>query len=291
MDGWPPSRQLTVSAASPMGRYPGPEAAAGLSGQAADCLVTSWWTSTTNYQHAWKEMTVVSSRVSRIWVALAGIAGVAMLTAHFLIPANVPGDNSSPAMITQFVLHHHAAILTTAWLQGFGPLPYVLFALGVVYLAGGMTRFAGWVTLLASAVIVSLSLIDAAFTIAAAQAVVNGHAATAAVSFDLIVGPGNDAIGRVFLIALPLLLPLGAVLLGSRLLPRGFGYTAVALGGISVILGLAALFSAAAFSLAIVLIIAENLWVLAAATALITRRQIAVTRAASAPVPEASWAP
>jgi hypothetical protein len=132
MDGWSPSRQLTVSAASPMGRYPGPEAAAGLSGQAANCLVTSWWTSTTNYQHAWKEMTVVSSRVSRIWVALAGIAGVAMLTAHFLIPANVPGDNSSPAMITQFVLHHHAAILTTAWLQGFGPLPYVLFALGVV---------------------------------------------------------------------------------------------------------------------------------------------------------------
>ena len=64
-------------------------------------------------------------------MALSGVAGVAMLIAHFQIPAHVPGDNSPPAIITQFVLHHHAAILATAWLQGFGPFPYVLFALGV----------------------------------------------------------------------------------------------------------------------------------------------------------------
>ena len=115
----------------------------------------------------------MSSRATRIWVALSGVAGVAMLIAHFQIPSHVPGDNSSPATITQFVLHHHAAILATAWLQGFGPFPYVLFALGVVYLAGAMTRLAGWVTLLASAVILTLSLIDAAFTIAAAEAVIH----------------------------------------------------------------------------------------------------------------------
>jgi len=198
-------------------------------------------------------------------VALSGVAGVAMLVAHFQIPARVPGDNSPPATITQFVLQHHAAILATAWLQGFGPLPYALFALGVAYLAGAMTRLAGWVTLLASAVILTLSLIDAAFTISAAEAVIHGHAVTASVSFDLIDGPGNDAIGRVFLIAPPLLLPLGAALLGSRLLPRAFGYTAVAFGAASIILGLAALFGATAFSLAIILIIAESAWVLAVA--------------------------
>ena len=134
----------------------------------------------------------------------------------------------------------------------------VLFALGVVSLAGAMTRLAGWVTLLASAVILTLSLIDAAFTISAAEAVTHGHAATASVGFDLIDGPGNDAVGRVFLIAPPLLLPLGAVLLGSQLLPRAFGSTAVAFGVASIILGLAALFSATAFSLAIILIIAES---------------------------------
>ncbi len=73
----------------------------------------------------------------------------------------------------------------------------------------------------------------------------------------------------MFLIAPPLLLPLGAVLLGCRLLPRAFGYTAVAFGAASIILGLAALFSATAFSLAIILIIAESTWVLAAAGALV----------------------
>jgi len=214
----------------------------------------------------------MTSRASRIWVAICGITGVVMLTAHFYFPSGVPSDNAPPAVITRFVLHHHDAMLATAWLQGFGPLLYVLFALGLVYLAGGMTRFWGWLTMLASAVILTLSLIDAAFTVAAVQAVASGHAATTAVSIDLIDGPANDAIGRMFLIAPPLLLPTGAVLLGSRLLPRAFAWAAVAFGAISVVLGLAALFSAAAFSAAIVLIVAQNLWVLAAALILPTRQ-------------------
>jgi len=232
-------------------------------------------------------MTAVSSRATRIWVALSGVAGVAMLIAHFQIPAHVPGDDSPPATIIQYVLHHHDAILATAWLQGFGPFPYVLFALGVVYLAGAMTRLAGWVTLLASAVILTLSLIDAAFTISAAEAVTHGHAVTALVSFDLVDGPGNDAVGRMFLIAPPLLLPLGAVVLGSQLLPRALGYTAVAFGVASIILGLAALFSSAAFSLAIILIIAESAWVLAAAGILvISRKPASAAAAASQPLPQ-----
>jgi hypothetical protein len=194
-----------------------------------------------------------------------------MLTAHFFVPSGIPSDNAPTAVITRFVLGHHAALLATAWLQGFGPLLYVLFALGLVYLAGGMNRFWGWFTMLSSAVILTLSLIDAAFTVAAAQAVASGHAATTAVSIDLIDGPANDAIGRMFLIAPPLLLPIGAVLLGSRLLPRAFAWVAVAFGAISVVLGLAALFSAAAFSAAIVLIVAQNLWVLAVALVLLAR--------------------
>ena len=115
--------------------------------------------------------------------------------------------------------------------------------------------------------------------------------------FDLIDGPGNDAVGRVFLIAPPLLLPLGAVLLGSQLLPRAFGSTAVAFGVASIILGLAALFNATAFSLAIILIIAESAWVLAAAGALVISPKPASGAAeASQPLPHgtgsrtsASW--
>jgi hypothetical protein len=146
-----------------------------------------------------------------------------------------------------------------------------------------MTRLAGWVTLLASAIILTLSLIDAAFTISAAEAVTHGHAITASVSFDLIDGPGNDAVGRVFLIAPPLLLPLGAVLLGSRLLPRAFGYSAVGFGVASIILGLAALFSATVFTLAIILIIAESAWVLATAGALGGLTETGIRRASALP--------
>ena len=62
----------------------------------------------------------------------------------------------------------------------------------------------------------------------------------------------------MFLIAPPLLLPLGTVVLGSQLLPQAFGYTAVAFGVASIILGLAALFGAAGFSFAIILIIAKS---------------------------------
>jgi hypothetical protein len=127
----------------------------------------------------------------------------------------------------------------------------------------------------------TLSLIDAAFTISAAEAVTHGHAVTASVSFDLVDGPGNDAVGRVFLIAPPLLLPLGAVLLDSRLLPRAFGHIAVAFGVASIILGLAALFSTTAFGLAIILIIAESAWILAAAGALVISRKPASDAAAA----------
>jgi len=69
--------------------------------------------------------------------------------------------------------------------------------------------------------------------------------------------------------------------LGSRLLPRAFGYTAVALGAASIIMGLAAPYSATAFSLAIVLIITESAWVLAAAGALVISRKPASGAAAA----------
>jgi hypothetical protein len=88
-----------------------------------------------------------------------------------------------------------------------------LFALGMVHLAGAQARLSGWVTLLASTVVVGLSLLDSAFIIAAVKAS-SSHPATAIVSYDLIVGPTNDAVGRTFLLTLRLILPLGVVLLG-----------------------------------------------------------------------------
>jgi hypothetical protein len=94
------------------------------------------------------------------------------------------------------------------------------------------------------------------------------------VSFDLIVGPGNDAIGRSFLIAPASLLPLGFVILQTRLLPRSYGWIALAFGAASQSLGLLGLFGKVAFAdvnpAALAL---ENLWLIIVAVTLLVNRR------------------
>jgi len=96
-------------------------------------------------------------RLRRLLIALSGIAGVVMLTAHFFIPSGVPADTESAAQVMRFVTDHRDAVLFTAWLQGVGPLFYVGFAIAVAHLAGATTRLSGLLTLLASAVILGSS--------------------------------------------------------------------------------------------------------------------------------------
>jgi hypothetical protein len=225
-------------------------------------------------------------------VALSGVVGVITLTAHFFIPPNVPPDISTLAELTAYGTRNHDAILVSAWLQTTGALLIALFTLGTVHLAGAQAHLSGWVTLLASTVVVGLSLLDSAFIIAAVKAS-SSHPATAIVSYDLIVGPTNDAVGRTFLLTLPLILPLGVVLLGTTpwLLPRGFGQVAVGLGAVSLVLGLANLLSTLAFSLALVLLIAQNLWIMAAAAAIAARGGRPAHRSATSPQPATAPTP
>jgi hypothetical protein len=104
--------------------------------------------------------------------------------------------------------------------------------------------------------------------IAAAQAAALGHAATALASIDI-----TNVFVYIFLMvpAPAFFLSLGAVLLGSQVLPRLFGYLALVLGGAFAVLGLVGLFSASAIALSIVLLIGQELWIVAAAIALIIR--------------------
>jgi hypothetical protein len=201
---------------------------------------------------------------TRLLAALSGVVGVIALTAHFFIPPNLPPDTSTLAQLAAFGTRN--ALLVSAWLQTTGALLIALFAVAIVHLAGAQARLSGWVTLLAATIVVVLSLLDSAFIIAAVSAP-SSHPATATVSYDLIVGPTNDAVGRTFLLTLPLILPLGVVLLGATppILPRGFGHVAVGLGAAFLVLGLANLFSGVAFALALVLIIVQDLWIVAAA--------------------------
>ena len=74
---------------------------------------------------------------------------------------------------------------------------------------------------------------------------------------------------HVFLIAPALLLPLGAVLLGSRVLPRAFAYLARALGTTRQIFGLVGLFGVLQPIIDDVLIV-QALWFMAAGVTLMT---------------------
>jgi hypothetical protein len=124
------------------------------------------------------------------------------------------------------------------------------------------------VTVVASAVLLAVGLFEGALTIDVAQAAANGHPQTALTSFDLM---------GVFVHVFPMgpapavYLALGAVLLGSRLLPRVLGYLALVLGAAFEIVGFAGLFSAIALNAVIFLLIAQELWIVAAAIMLVAR--------------------
>jgi hypothetical protein len=78
----------------------------------------------------------MTERATRWLAAICGITGVLMLTAHFLIPANIPPDSASLARIATFAREHRDVILISAWLQVTGAILYVVFILAIVHLAG-----------------------------------------------------------------------------------------------------------------------------------------------------------
>ncbi len=214
----------------------------------------------------------MTDRATRALAAICGITGVLMLTAHFLIPGNVPRDSASLAPIASFAREHRDVLLISAWLQVAGAILYVTFILAVVHLAGAGQWFSGRIVALAAAILVGLTLLDSAMIISAVQSAAHGHNETLRVSFDLMVGPGNDAIGRSFLIAPAILLPLGFVILQTRLLPRSYGWIAIAFGAASQALGLLGLFSKVAFADVNPAVLAlENLWLIAVAVTLLVR--------------------
>jgi hypothetical protein len=202
----------------------------------------------------------MSSKLPRLAAALCGILGAVTLVSSFAInPA--PPANFTLTQLRDFALQHHRGIVLGAWLQ------LVLFAIALVHFAGATHRFAGWVTLLSGATILMVSLVEVTFYLAAVQAAESSDSTSGMVSNALI-----RAVQHVFLIAPALLLPVGAVLLGSRVLPRSFAYLALAMGSTLQILGLVGLFSQLQ-PIIDVLLIVQALWFVAAGIALFIHYQ------------------
>jgi hypothetical protein len=129
------------------------------------------------------------------------------------------GERRALTALARYAAGHHHAMLAAAWLEGSGTLPYVIFVLALVHLAGTRAGFAGRVTTLAAAPVLAVSLVyDVMLTAIAQSAALGGQqTATALVAYGHFA-----AVGHVFVLAPPLFLPLGLILLRSPVLPRVF---------------------------------------------------------------------
>lgn len=212
----------------------------------------------------------MSAQLSRLLIALSGILGTVLLGLYFGVGFSTGlAQLSSAATLTQVVsvaTQYHTLWYLGTWLQATGSLLSVVFFLALVQKSGATARLAGLLTIVGSAVLLAVVLIEGVFTIDLAQAAANGHLETSLTSFDLMT---------VFTYIYPIVpapvifLGLGTILLGSRLLPRVFGVLAFGLGIAFAVVGLIALFTTAILS--IVVLSLQALWVLAAALTLLVR--------------------
>jgi hypothetical protein len=147
-----------------------------------------------------------------------------------------------------------------------GSLLSVVFFLSLVRRANRTASLAGLLTIVGSAVLLSVVLAEGVFTIDLAQAAVSGHPLTSLTSFDIM---------SVFTYVYPIVpapvifLSLGTILLVSRVLPRAFGYLAFGLGIAFVVVGFIGLFTTSLLTIAVLSL--QALWVLAAAITLLVR--------------------
>lgn len=204
----------------------------------------------------------------RAAAVICGIAGPLSLTVYFAAPAftNWPYAGASVAQLTSYAASHQGLFYAGAWFQATGTLLSVIFFLAIVHLARAATRLSGLVTIVASAVLLSVVLIEGAFLMAVPQAAISGDAATVATAFAL----SNGVFVRVFPLApaSACFVGLGAVIMGSGVLHRWFGYVAVGIGAAFELAGIIALVSGIAVIAVIVLSVGEEVWTLAAVIAL-----------------------
>ena len=214
---------------------------------------------------AYAQDAFVTAKPFVMLTSIAGIAGVLMLIVSFIINPGAP-SNATHAQLIAFGNQYYDSILWGAWLQAVGPLLIVLFALGIVFLARYNDRLAGWMTLLGGGVLMMVSLAEVTFYISALYG--DNPLNTANISMDLI-----GAVQHLYFIvgAPAVFLPLGAVILGSKVLPRLFGYLAILLGFAFVLLGVAFLYSLPLPSGVTAFAGVQAVWWLAAAITLMVR--------------------
>ena len=213
-----------------------------------------------------------SNRSYLIPIAIAGIMGQCFLSIYFsgvLVPKELITTLNSATQLRDLVAEHQSAIFLDAWLMGIGSFLSVIFYVGLVYISGAIIRFSGLLAIIASAAVLAVALVDVTFMIAAAKAAILGHIDTTKVAFDFVAGAG-EAFDYTFIFGpAPLLITsIGFVLLRSDIIPRFFGYAAIAIGVMFFIAGLLSIFYPRASAMTIVFEIVQlsrGIWVLSSA--------------------------
>ena len=200
---------------------------------------------------------------------LAGALGVILLGLSFAINTGPPPNPTSTELI-KFGRDHYGRILWGAWLQAVGPVLIMLFAFALVHLADATQQLAGWMTFLGATILMSVSLAEVTFYISALHA---DPVTMPYISLVLI-----SAVQHLyFIVAAPsLFFPLGIVLLRSTILPRLFGYLALALAAVFAALGAAFMLQLTLPAFVTGFAAVQALWWFAAAITLIARRSTAV---------------
>ena len=210
------------------------------------------------------ERSSATDRQFCIFSGLSGVVGVVLLIVSFAINNGPPPDPGSAALL-EFGQQHYASILWGAWLQAVGPVLIVLFAFALVHLSGATQHLAGWMTLFGATVLMIVSLIEITFYIAALNP---DPPMMPSISLRLIYAAQH----LYFIVAAPsLFLPLGIVLLRSRVLPRVFAYLALILAATFALLGIRFMLTMTLPDAVTAFAGVQALWWLAAAITLMVR--------------------
>jgi hypothetical protein len=200
----------------------------------------------------------------RILSGLSGIIGVVLLITSFAINVGPPPGATYQELV-KFAQQNHALVLWGAWLQAVGPVLIVVFAFALVHLAGAAQRLAGSMTFFGATILMIVSLMEVTFYLSALSP---DPITMPSISLKLI-----SAVQHLyFIVAAPaLFLPLGIVLVSSRILPRLFGYLALVLATVFALLGVIFLLRLTLPSAVTAFAGVQALWWLAAAMTLIVR--------------------
>jgi len=209
----------------------------------------------------WNSM---SAKTCSILGGSSGIVAVLLLITSFMINPGPP-PNATANQLVEFGQQHIKTILWGSWLQAVGPVFIVIFSSTLVSLSGNISRISGLMTLFGASVLMTVSLLEITFYMAALFREPPGMGAFA---MNLI----SAAQHLYFFVAAPaFFIPLGVMILESGILSKWLGYSGILMGLIFSALGIISIYDLVLSAWVTAFGIIQVFWWLSAAVTLIVR--------------------